>query len=212
MDEESWRPVVGFEGYYEVSNLGRVRSLYCGRGHRGTALRRVPRILKPKREYRVRARDGARVHVADRYCLSREGAPIRGLQAGRLVLEAFVGPCPEGAECAHCDGDARNNHLTNLRWDTHVENLRDRDERHNTGATGSRQGSAKLTERDVVEVHRLRAEGFSVRMIAARFGVCTGTVAHILAGRNWSHLAGRYNITSRRNAGRRRPRTEAAPE
>jgi len=44
----------------------------------------------------------------------------------RLVLEAFVGPCPEGMECRHLDGDPSNNRLENLRWGTPAENTEDK--------------------------------------------------------------------------------------
>jgi len=43
----------------------------------------------------------------------------------RLVLEAFVGPCPDGMEACHLDSDKTNNRVSNLRWDTHLENMRD---------------------------------------------------------------------------------------
>lgn len=44
----------------------------------------------------------------------------------RLVLETFVGPCPDGMECCHADGDVTNNSLDNLRWDTHQANIDER--------------------------------------------------------------------------------------
>jgi hypothetical protein len=47
-------------------------------------------------------------------------------QVHRLVLEAFVGPCPDGMECCHEDGDSTNNRVDNLRWDTHEANVRER--------------------------------------------------------------------------------------
>ena len=43
----------------------------------------------------------------------------------RLMLETFVGPCPEGMECCHNDGNPKNNLLSNLRWDTHKNNMQD---------------------------------------------------------------------------------------
>lgn len=96
---EYWLPVVGYEGLYEVSDLGRVRS---------------PRkVLLP--------------HVGrNGYLtvgLSKQGWQ-RTLRVHRLVLEAFVGPCPQGMECLHHpDPDKANNSLGNLRWGTRAENM-----------------------------------------------------------------------------------------
>jgi hypothetical protein len=122
---------------------------------------------------------------------------------GRAVLEAFVGPHP-ALEAAHIDGNAQNNRLSNLQWKTHIENLRDRDERHNTGATGPASGVAKLSAADVTEIRALCASGLPQRAIAQRFGVRQAAISHIMCGRTWSHLRGEYNITSKCNVGRTR--------
>lgn len=125
MNDETWREVVGFEGSYEVSSQGRVRS--------------VPRTITYS--------DGRRVHADGRILsiqrdpggyraveLNRHGMAHRRL-VHRLVLEAFVGPAPAGTEGCHGDGDRANNDLTNLRWDTRSANARDR-VRHGTDANG----------------------------------------------------------------------------
>lgn len=97
---ETWRPVAGYEGLYEVSDFGRVRSL-----PRATTAGRVlkPRV-QPSRGYRC-------------VFLSRDGR-ITTKQVHRLVLESFVGPCPADQECRHLDGDKLNNLATNLVWGT----------------------------------------------------------------------------------------------
>jgi hypothetical protein len=61
----------------------------------------------------------------------------RGRYVHRLMLEAFVGPCPTGHQAAHCDGDRHNNVLTNLRWATRKENEADK-LRHGTHQYGAR--------------------------------------------------------------------------
>lgn len=110
-DVETWAQVVGFPRY-EVSTLGRVRSVdftytdVTGRSgtRRGKELRPFP---------------------------TKDGRPRVSLGRGneryvyRLVLEAFVGPCPPGSECCHNDGDQTNSRLSNLRWDTHGGNMQD---------------------------------------------------------------------------------------
>lgn len=114
---EQWRPVVGWEGAYEVSDRGRVRSL-----ERKTWSRRgkgfwqtVPaRILRPSM---------SRGYL--RVVLQRDGR-LANMSVHHLVLTAFVGPCPDGLEACHYDDDPRNNGLTNLRWDTRAANHADR--------------------------------------------------------------------------------------
>lgn len=103
--EETWKPVVGHEGKYEVSDHGRVRSL----GNRA-------RILKPF------------AHSAGYPTVALPGGYRRQVTTTihRLVLTAFVGPRPEGCEGCHGDGNPMNNHLSNLRWDTVLANAADR--------------------------------------------------------------------------------------
>lgn len=112
----------------------------------------------------------------------------RTFKIHRLVLEAFVGPCPEGMECCHNDGDPANNHVGNLRWDTHRNNLADK-VRHGTHNRGQRHPMAKLGESEVLEIRRLGAAGMSLAVISRRFGVTGDNVSLIIKRRLWKHLA-----------------------
>lgn len=131
----------------------------------------------PKGHLHVKFRNGKKVSIA-RY-------------VHRLVLEAFVGPCPAGMECCHEDGDPGNNRLTNLRWDTHAGNMQDA-VRHGTMRGKSRPGEAhpmvKLTAEQVAEIRRLRREGQKLKVIAARFRITTTQVSRIALGQSWGHL------------------------
>jgi hypothetical protein len=109
-----WRPVIDFEGLYEVSNVGSVRSL-----DRVVMQGRYPRrcqgqLLHPSTDHENRKW----VHV-------KNSGVGKRCKVARLVLEAFVGPAPDGMECCHNDGDSQNNQLTNLRWDTKSANAQD---------------------------------------------------------------------------------------
>ena len=113
---EVWKPVVEQEGRYEVSSLGRIRT--------------VARIGTRK--------DGSRLPVAERIrvlTIDKTGYALIGLStpAGsrtkfvhRVVLEAFVGPRPEGMECRHLDGNPLNNRIENICWGTPSDNAWDR--------------------------------------------------------------------------------------
>jgi thymidylate synthase (FAD) len=112
VDEETerWRAVAGWEGLYEVSDKGRVRTVSMRQG--------VRELHKPRK-----AAVGANGY--DVVSLSR-GGKTRTYTAHRLVLEAFEGPCPPGHVARHLDGNRAHNRLENLTWGTAEENARDR--------------------------------------------------------------------------------------
>lgn len=169
------RPVVGWEGLYEISDSGEVRSLPRVRRVRlGT--RNIPgRVVVPLlvRGYLV-------VTLKD-----RERTAQRFLH--HLVLEAFGEARPDGAQCRHLDGDSTNNHLSNLAWGTALENAGDRIE-HGTQARGTSHGIARLDPARVLAIREMSAAGASARCIADAFGVGRTTVQAILSGRTWSHV------------------------
>lgn len=117
---EEWLPVVEFEGYYEVSNFGRIRSL-PRQVMRGTApVMTRPRIMKPTPD------KGGYLTVSLYGDMGR-----RSRRVHRIVLEAFIGKRPNGMETRHKDGNQRNNHLENLEWCTKSTNTKDQ-VRHGT--------------------------------------------------------------------------------
>jgi hypothetical protein len=105
-----------------------------------------------------------------------------------LVLEAFCGPRPLGAEGCHNDGNPMNNALSNLRWDSKRNNEADK-KRHGTANVGSRNGRAKLTEPQVHQIKEKLSEGVSRNQVAREFGVSPRTIYGIRIGRVWSHMA-----------------------
>lgn len=116
---ESWLPIPGHSGY-EVSDLGRVRSVdrvvQTVRGpwrYKGKLLDYKPSAMR--RDQADRSDHGGYVMVRFRY-----KGPLQYVH--RLVLEAFVGPCPESMEGCHNNGDKSDNRLENLRWDTRSSN------------------------------------------------------------------------------------------
>ncbi len=105
----------------------------------------------------------------------------------RLVLEAFVGPCPKGMECCHNDGDPTNNNLSNLRWDTRKANSADR-KKHGTDIEGTKNKMAKLDDDKVREMRRLREEGWSFSRLARYYQVDIKTVFPAVHRRTWKHV------------------------
>lgn len=113
---ERWRPVVDWEGLYEVSDQGQVRSLdrvvVRSNGRTQPIHGRVLRSGANAKGYLyLNLKDGPR----------RKTAPVH-----RLVAEAWHGPCPEDLQCRHLDGNKLNNNPSNLKWGTPSENIYDR--------------------------------------------------------------------------------------
>lgn len=107
----------------------------------------------------------------------------------RLVLEAFVGPCPERMECRHLDGNPKNNLLSNLKWGTAVENQADRI-LHDTTNRGPRNGMSKLTEKDIVEIRQKYAAGGVTQVaLAKEYNTAGSNICCIVNKKYWSHIA-----------------------
>lgn len=112
---EEWRPVPDYEGAYEVSDQGRVRSL-PREVHDG---RNRPRRLKGKIMKPLTQTAGyQQVHLQAN---GRHWSPL----VHRLVLQVFIGEAPPGTEACHQNGNPHDNRVTNLRWDTRLANVGD---------------------------------------------------------------------------------------
>jgi hypothetical protein len=167
---EEWRDTVGLDGY-QVSDLGRVR--------------------------RIKRAGGAKAGYVLKTPLDTTGYPMVHLwvlgiryarKVHRLVAEAFLGPKPTPEhEVAHWDGNPLNPKLKNLRWATHKENHDDRI-RHGNLPYGSRAHFARLRERDIPKIRRMRKAGMTMKKIADQFDVHRETIGHIIRGNTWQHV------------------------
>lgn len=127
MTEQTWRPAPGYEGYYEVSDQGEVRSVdrivSSGRGARRPARGRVLRQWVDAHGYQTSS-------------LSRDARRTR-VKLHVLVAAAFLGPRPVGMDVCHGDGQQKNNRLDNLRYGSRSENNLD-SVRHGTHSRARR--------------------------------------------------------------------------
>lgn len=105
-----------------------------------------------------------------------------------LVLEAFVGPRPDGCVARHVvTNDATNNCLWNLQWGTSSENEADK-VRHGTKIVGEAMHNAKVTAADVVEMRRLSSLGMTFVEIGRSYNISATQVSNIVSKKQWSHI------------------------
>jgi hypothetical protein len=171
---ELWRDIPGYVGAYQVSDDGNVRSL-C----RLLASATNAGIRKPKKNLKFGKNNQGRLQVA--LCANGE---VKRFQVHRLVLLAFDGPCPDGMEGCHNDGNHTNNRISNLRWGTRSSN-RDDARQHGTMPMGESHKRHKLTEQDVRDI---RASDGTEREIAAQYGVSQVTIHFIKKRKTWKHI------------------------
>lgn len=196
---EEWRETTGYPGF-EVSSLGRVRSWRPGRGpvkSRHLLRRADPIILKPY------------IHPNGYPYVGLSDATNRQKQrkVHHLVLEAFVGPRPDGMDGCHNNGVRVDARLENLRWDTRANNIADM-RRHGTVCCGTKRRNAKLTESRIKEAAERYVAGESMSSIAREFGIGSGNLSRALAGLSWSH-AERHDVAHVRLSIDNRPKLTA---
>lgn len=121
------------------------------------------------------------------YCVS-VGWPRKLRYVHRLVLEAFIGPCPKNTECRHFPDQSRtNNFLDNLSWCTFAQNQADR-KSHGTDNRGSKHGYAKLNEKQVIDIRESDAVGVKKIELSKRYGVSYSTIWDIVTRKRWKHI------------------------
>jgi hypothetical protein len=163
---ELWLPVVGWEGLYEVSSMGRV-------WRDGRILKLHPHRTGYLQVGLWRRQSCKRCYVA------------------RLVAEAFLGTPAENAEANHISGIKTDNRLVNLEWITPSGNIR---HAFATGLktpshadhTGEHNGRSRLTVADIPLIRQSRGE--PLKVVAARFGVGLSTISNIWSGNTWKSV------------------------
>lgn len=172
---EEWRAVPGFEGLYEVSDLGRVRSLDRVIDSPGSP-RGYPRRIKGRMLRAVPRPDGY-------LQFSLEG---EGRLAHVCVAEAFHGARPPGHVVCHGNDIRHDNRASNLSWGTPKENSRQMLER-GRAAQGEKGGMAKLRTSEVLAIRAQAGTRFQ-KDIGADYGVGQQCIQRILARKRWIHV------------------------
>lgn len=121
------------------------------------------------------------------FSLVRNDNLVERIYLHRAICEAFSGPCPDGWQCRHLNGDKDDNRAANLKWGTKQENENDR-KKHKTTAVGESNPMAKLTADKVKEMRLFRSKtGLSYKKIGKAFGVSTMTAFRAVTHRSWNH-------------------------
>ena len=171
LPNEIWRDVVGYEGLYQVSNLGRVKSFYRGKVH----------LLK----YQLDSQG----YVIVTLCKDGKG---RGCKVHILVAQAFISNPENKPFVNHIDGNKSNPHVSNLEWVTPSENMK-----HafriglKKSAAGVKHGKSKFTEEQVRYIREHYKKGshhYGLKALAKKFNVAIATISRIVKHRHYKDI------------------------
>lgn len=177
---EIWKSVVGYEGYYEVSNTGSVRS--------------IDRIVKTKK-----AKSGTsflkgvylKPSVIKGYpmVVFSVGNKRVGKKIHRLVAEAFIPNPKNKPQVNHKNGQKEDNSVENLEWCTSLENIRHSFEKGlNSGKKGEKHPLSKLKKEDVINIRLLHKHGVLSTMLSEYYNVHQKTIRNIVNKETWTHI------------------------
>ena len=180
---EIWKAIPGFEGYYDVSDQGRVRSYWQRVGNKG---RRGTKMVLGNTAQKIITLGRNPING---YLMARIYKPDKDstITINRLVLLAFVGPCPPEMESCHNDGKKFNNFLINLRWDYRSNNVLDKIN-HDVVPHGEQCWNSKLTEEKVIKIRELSSEGYKGCDLAIMFSESRQNISRIILRRTWKHI------------------------
>lgn len=175
---EEWKLIDDFDGRYEISNLGRVKSLrnYCNSGE--------PWIMK---QFMGSGASGEYLRIA---LMRPDGLGQRKLFVHRLVAKAFI-PNPDNKPMVnHKNGIKNDNRVVNLEWCTHSENMQHAIKTgRKRGLAGEKNYQSRLSELQVIEIRRILERGEkSMYQIAKDFGVSKVTIFDIKYRNTWKHI------------------------
>ena len=175
IDEAIWKPVPEFEGRYEVSIMGRIRTI-----QRKVNARWGYRFIKPKLL-------PVKLDSKKKYCLvdPHKDCARKTLLVHRIVGQVFIPNPLNKPAINHKNGNKLDNSATNLEWVTVKENIEHSISTGLVDSKGVKNAMSKLNEKQVTEIYK--ASGFQYE-IAKRYNITQTTVSEIKTGKNWKHV------------------------
>ena len=185
MEEPKWYPIPEFEGYYEITRCGRIRSLpRWVRSHPrhlgGVGIRKIPgRELRPS---------PIKIQRYLRVTLTKESVHYhRYIHC--LLAEIFIGPRPPGMLVCHNNGKFQDNRIENLRYDAHEGNMLDAIAHGAVARARITRGGEILSDERVMEIRQILAErGNRITAISKELGIRRGIVKGIAMYRTYRHV------------------------
>ena len=175
---EIWKDIEGYEGLYQVSNRGRVKSLERIVMRKNGRPYSVPELIKERQID----------HKGyDRIGLNKNGKKKRFF-VHRLVLQAFNPSSDETLEVNHIDGNKLNNNVENLEWVTSSENSIHAFKNNLHNHQGERNTNASITDSEAKEIKKLKGKGLTQKEVGEMFGTTNYVVANIWNRRGWTHV------------------------
>jgi hypothetical protein len=167
MDDEVWVPVPGFDGY-EVSSHGKIKTCKFGRNY---TLKQI-------------------IACKGYMCVSlynKEGKHLKKVH--RVVAESFIENNDPQKNCInHKDGNKFNNHVSNLEWCTNSENMIHAHRNKLINYAVGEKSNSKLTSDQVLEIRKLRSDGYTHQAIADMYGIGSSSVSLISNRKIWKHI------------------------
>ena len=182
MKQENWKPIPGYEELYDVSDWGHIWSY------------KSKRIVGNYNNVRY-----------NNVSLHKDGIG-KSVDIHTLVIKAFIGPCPEGIEICHEDGNRHNNFIKNLRYGTGVDNCTDR-EKHGRTYRGEKHWKCKLTQEKVEEALARIEAGELLKDVAQECGISKTHMICIRQSKAWKTTDNPITSTDLRKGRSRGSRT-----
>lgn len=167
--EEVWKDIIGYEGLYQVSNFGNVKSL----GNNFTRKERLLKLSPQSKGYLT-------------VVLQKNGKRKTTL-VHRLVAEYFIPNLDKKLQVNHINGIKTDNRVENLEWVSHRENL-DHAIKNNLTLKGEENPNSKLKDVDVIKIHSLLQKGVTTKELSESYNVSYSTIDGIRKNTYWKHL------------------------
>jgi glucan-binding YG repeat protein len=178
---EQWKDIPGYEGYYQISSKGKVRSL--DRVLSEDSMGRSNRVKGRPMKIRLDKKGYCTVGVS-------KDSVKKHLKVHRLVAQAFISNPHNKPQVNHINGDKTDNRVENLEWCTQRENnIHALKEGLRVSEKGEKHGQAKLKEEQVIEIRKLAKDAQRTQQsIADEFNVSRRLVGMITNRQIWTHI------------------------